>query len=64
MLSSKRLEQTEVQALAKLPSLDALRAQLLGLLSKPAQQMVFVINAVPQNILNVLQAKADAKDDN
>jgi large subunit ribosomal protein L10 len=44
--------------------LDALRAQLLGLLSKPAQQMVFVINAVPQNILNVLQAKADAKDDN
>jgi len=60
VLSKQRLEKGDVGALAKLPSLDALRAQLMGLLSQPAQQMVFVINAVPQNILNVLQAKADA----
>lgn len=64
ILSGNRLEKSDVQVLAKLPSLDALRAQLLGLLSKPAQQMVFVINAVPQSILNVLQAKADEKGDN
>jgi len=61
ILSKQKLEQGEVSALAKLPSLDALRAQLMGLLSKPAQQMVFVINAVPQNVLNVLQSKVDAE---
>lgn len=64
ILSAKKLEQADVQALAKLPSLEALRAQLLGLLSKPAQQMVFVINAVPQNVLNILQAKVDAEGGN
>lgn len=64
VLSSQKLEQGEVKALAKLPSLEALRAQFLGLLSQPAQQMVFVINAVPQSILNVLQAKADAEGGN
>ena len=59
ILSSQRLEKDEVVALSKLPGLDSLRAQLLGLLAKPAQSLVFVINAVPQNVLNVLQAKAD-----
>lgn len=59
ILSSQRLDKDEVVALSKLPGLDSLRAQLLGLLSQPAQSMVFVINAVPQNVLNVLQAKAD-----
>lgn len=64
VLSNQKLEQDDVKALAKLPSLESLRAQLLGLLSQPAQQMVFVINAVPQNVLNVLQAKVDAEGGN
>lgn len=59
VLSNQKVESDGVKQLAKLPSLEVLRAQLLGLLSQPAQQMVFVINAVPQGILNVLQAKAD-----
>lgn len=61
ILGEQRLEKDAVVALSKLPSLEALRAQLLGLLSQPAQQLVFVINAVPQNVLNVLQAKVDAE---
>ncbi len=59
VLSSQRIESDGVKQLAKLPSIEALRAQLLGLLSQPAQQMVFVLNAVPQGMLNLLQAKAD-----
>lgn len=59
VLSNQKIDQGGVKALSKLPSLEALRAQLLGLLSQPAQQMVFVLNAVPQSMLNVLQAKAD-----
>lgn len=49
----------EVSNLAKLPSEEILRAQLLGLLNMPATQMVRIIQAVPQGLLNVLQAKAD-----
>ena len=61
VLSNQKLEKDDVSALSKLPSLESLRAQLLGLLTQPAQQMVFILNAVPQNVLNVLQAKADAE---
>lgn len=59
ILGQQRIEVDEVKALAKLPSLDALRGQLLGLLSQPAQSMVFVLSGVPKAMLNVLQAKAD-----
>lgn len=59
ILSNARLEKDEVVALSKLPSLDALRGQLLGLLSQPAQSMVFVLAGVPKAMLTVLQAKAD-----
>ena len=40
-----------------MPSLDTLRAQLLGLLNQPAGMFVRIINAVPQGLVNVLQAK-------
>ena len=63
ILGEQRLERDDVVALSKLPSLEALRAQLLGLLTTPARQMVVVLNAVPQNVLNVLQAKVDAEGD-
>jgi large subunit ribosomal protein L10 len=46
-----------VERLADMPSLDVLRAQLLGLMNQPASALVRVINAVPQGLVNVLQAK-------
>ncbi len=64
VLGEQKLEKDDLKALSKLPSLESLRAQLLGLLAQPAQQMVFVLNAVPQNVLNVLQAKVDAEGGN
>lgn len=64
VLSNRKLEKSEVQTLAMLPPLESLRAQLLGLLNQPAQRMVFIINAVPQSVLNVLQAKVDAESSN
>lgn len=59
ILSSQRLNKDEIVALSKLPNLEAMRAQLLGLLSQPAQSMVFVLSGVPKAMLNVLMAKAD-----
>jgi large subunit ribosomal protein L10 len=60
VLGNKLISAQQVQQLADLPSLEALRAQLLGLLNQPAGSFVRIINAVPQSLVNVLQAKARA----
>ena len=57
ILNERALTKEEIEALAKLPGLEVLRAQLLGLLTQPATGFVRVINAVPQGLVNVLQAK-------
>jgi len=60
VLGQSRLTAADVDALSKLPSIEALRAQLLGLLSQPGTSFVRVLQGVPQGLLNVLQAKSDA----
>ncbi len=60
VLSRKLISAKDVERLADMPSLDVLRAQLLGLLNQPASAFVRVVNAVPQGIVNVLQAKVRA----
>ncbi|MEX0324554.1 MAG: 50S ribosomal protein L10 [Puniceicoccaceae bacterium] len=59
ILESASITVDQISDLAKLPPADVLKAQLLGLLNQPASQMVRIIQAVPQGMLNVLQAKAD-----
>ena len=61
-LGERLLTADEVDELSKLPSLDALRSQLVGLLNTPATQFVGVINAVPQSVVMVLQAYADKNE--
>ena len=62
VLNDKLLDRAQIETLAKLPGLEALRGQLLGLFSQPANSLVRVFNAVPQSILNVLQAKASSEN--
>jgi large subunit ribosomal protein L10 len=57
VLSKKALKAAELDVLATLPSLDVLRAQLLALFITPATSTVRLLNAIPQSLLNVLQAK-------
>ncbi|WP_221032142.1 50S ribosomal protein L10 [Actomonas aquatica] len=57
ILGDKVITADDVKALAELPSLDALRAQLLGLLNQPGTMFVRLLNAPAQNLANVLQAK-------
>lgn len=59
VLEKANITVDQVSALAKLPPADVLKAQLLGLFNQPGTQMVRIIQAVPQSLLNVLQAKAD-----
>ena len=63
LLGDKQLSTEEITTLSKLPSLEALHAQLLGLLNTPAQQTVRVLNAVPQDLLNLLAAKQRKGDE-
>jgi large subunit ribosomal protein L10 len=60
VLGRKLITPKDVERLADMPSMDTLRGRLLGLLSQPASMFVRVVNAVPQGIVNVLQAKVRA----
>ena len=62
VLSNKLISAQDVDALADMPSLDSLRAQLLGLLNQPAGMFVRVLNATPSVLVNVLQAKVRAAE--
>lgn len=62
VLNEKILDKDQIEALAKLPGLESLRAQLLGLLNQPGTSLVRVLNAVPQSVVNVLQAKVRAEN--
>lgn len=59
VLDGSFLEDTKVIALADLPSMDVLRAQLLGVFNSPAQKLVTVLNEPGASLARVLQAKAD-----
>lgn len=53
------LDANGVKALANLPSLDELRAQLLGLIQAPAGKLVRTINEPGSAIARLIKAKVD-----
>lgn len=61
--ADKRLDVEGIKALSKLPSLDELRAQLLGLFTAPASRLLAQINAPASHTIGVLQAKIDKDKD-
>jgi large subunit ribosomal protein L10 len=63
VLEKRALSVEDVSALAKLPPAEVLKAQLLGLFNQPATLMVRIVQAVPQGLLNVLQAKVDKENE-
>ena len=60
-LNSKRLEANDLKTLADLPSMEVLRAKLLGLLNTPGTRLVQLMNTPASMLARVLQAKADKK---
>jgi large subunit ribosomal protein L10 len=59
VLSGKTISKGDVEALASLPSLDVMRAQLIGTISAPASSLVGVLNAAVGGVMYALQAKID-----
>lgn len=57
--SDSRLDLESIIALSKLPSLDELRGQLLGLFTANASKLLAQINAPASNLVGVMQAKID-----
>lgn len=58
-LSNQRLEQAEIITLADLPSIEVLRAKLLGLLNTPATNLVRLLNTPATQLARVLKAKSE-----
>ena len=59
LLGQQVLQAAEVAAVADLPSLDVLRAQLVGLLQTPATRIAVVLGAPASQIARVTKAHAD-----
>ena len=59
VLDGKLLTVEEINALASLPPMDILRAQLLGALQAPAQQLVRLLNEPASALARVLKAKEE-----
>src|SRR5688572_13608748 len=58
-LNNQRLESQDIVTLADLPSIDVLRAKLLGLIQTPASQLVRILNTPAAQLARVLQARVD-----
>lgn len=59
VVEGKRVDVNGVKALAKMPGLPELRAQLLGMLNQPAGKLVRTIAAPGSQLARVMQAHAD-----
>ena len=58
-LNNQRLDEATVIALADLPSIEVLRAKILGVLNAPAQKLVTLINTPASQLARVIKAKAE-----
>jgi large subunit ribosomal protein L10 len=57
-LGGQKLDEQGIKALAKLPSLDELRAKLVGMLQTPATRIASVLQAPASQLARVLSAHA------
>ncbi|MDC7228173.1 MAG: 50S ribosomal protein L10 [Spirochaetales bacterium] len=53
----------EMEAYSKLPSKTELIAKLMGTMNAPVQNLVYILNAVPEKFVRTLKAYADSKED-
>jgi large subunit ribosomal protein L10 len=59
VMDGKKLNLSEVQTLASLPSLDELRGKLVGLISAPARDIACIAQAPAGQLARLLKAKSE-----
>lgn len=62
IMEGEMLSTDQVESLASLPSLDELRAQIIGLINAPAQNIAGVIAGGVRQVVNVLDAYARSEE--
>jgi large subunit ribosomal protein L10 len=62
IMGDEILSKEQVVALAELPTLDELRAQIIGLINAPAQNMVSAVTNGIRQVINVVDAYAKSED--
>ena len=62
VMGKTALDQNGVKALAALPSLDELRARIVGLIQAPATKIAQVVNAPAAKLARVVQAYANKSE--
>jgi large subunit ribosomal protein L10 len=62
ILNLKFLSQKDVEALAELPPLDQLRAQIIGLIDGPARGIVSTLSSGVRQVVNVVDAYARSEE--
>jgi large subunit ribosomal protein L10 len=63
VMAGQIISSKQVEAVSTLPSLDELRAQLAGLIVQPATGLVGVLNGATAQVVQVLQAYVQSKED-
>jgi large subunit ribosomal protein L10 len=61
VVEGRKVDAAGVKALASMPGLPELRAQILGMLTQPAGKLVRTIAAPGSQLARVIQAYADKK---
>jgi large subunit ribosomal protein L10 len=59
LMGDQVIDVAAVDSLAKLPSLEVLQAQILGLLNAPASQLVGVVSSGVRQVVNVVHAYSE-----
>ena len=58
-MDGQLLDETRIQYLATLPTVDVLRAQFLGILNGTPSKFVRLLNEIPSRFVRILKAKVD-----
>jgi large subunit ribosomal protein L10 len=59
VLSGNPISPEEIESLAKLPPMDVLRAQLVGVIVAPLSQLAALLNAPLQNLVGLIDARIE-----
>ncbi len=63
LLDGRPIDTGEVETLATLPSLDQIRAKLVGLIQAPAQKIAMVLCAPAGQLARVVEARRAAMEE-
>lgn len=63
IIGSDVFDSSQMEAYSKLPTKPELIAKLMGTMNAPVQNMVYILNAVPEKFVRTLQAVADSKSE-